>query len=245
MPAVDAFSTNLDQWMHAMGEPLETLVRLLLAALAGGAIGFEREVRGRKAGLRTHMLVAIGSALAMIVSIQVAYHDWSGISEQVLRMDPARIAYGVMAGVGFLGAGAIMRREDAIRGLTTAAAIWCVAALGLAAGLGLYLITLLATLLILVVLTLVAAFERQLPNTRYRQFVVRVPDQLAAVEEVRKIASTKFRFANHLNWQKSAEPGYIDVTLRVVYWNRHDLHQIETTLESTPSVRLISSVESD
>lgn len=94
-------------------------------------------------------------------------------------------------------------------------------------------------------LTIVAAFERKIPQTRYRQFVVRVPDQLSHVEEVRKIASTKFKFANHLNWQKSVEAGHIDVTLRVVYWTLADLHKIESILESTPSVRLISSVESD
>lgn len=231
--------------MHALGGPLESLVRLLLAALAGGAIGMEREIRGRKAGLRTHMLVAIGSALAMIVSTRVPFTDWSDVPEGILRIDPARIAYGVMAGVGFLGAGSIMRRDDAIYGLTTAAAIWCVAALGLSAGLGLYLITILGTVLILVVLTVLAAFQRHLPTNKHREFVLRMPNNLSSVNEVRRLLKSQIKITNHLNWQESTEPNKIDITLRVTYWNLNDLHKIEVILASIPSVQLISSVESE
>ena len=119
-------------------------VRLLFAALLGGAIGFERESRGKPAGMRTHMLVAIGAALFVIV---VQLPDGS-------PADVSRVIQGLVAGVGFLGAGTILngRREEDIKGLTTAASIWLTAAIGVAAGLGRESTAILATLLALVVL---------------------------------------------------------------------------------------------
>src|SRR3982751_5325636 len=113
----------------------ETATRILLAAIFGGLIGLEREVRGRQAGFRTYILVCVGSALVMVVSIQFAAHQWTAQSANQginINIDPARIAYGVMTGIGFLGAGAIVHAQGGlVRGLTTAAALWCVAAVGL------------------------------------------------------------------------------------------------------------------
>src|SRR3954462_13102217 len=96
--------------MHGLGWPGEAFVELLLAALAGGMVGLERELRGRQAGFRTNILVAVGSALVMIVSTRVAEHPWHPSGPGVnINVDPARIAYGVMTGVGFLGAGLIVQ----------------------------------------------------------------------------------------------------------------------------------------
>ena len=109
------------------------LTRILIGALFGGLIGIEREVHGCAAGLRTHILVCIGSTLFMMTSINVA----AGYSH-LGAVDPSRIASGVVTGIGFLGAGAIIRYGTSVRGLTTAASIWAVSAVGLAVGAGMY-----------------------------------------------------------------------------------------------------------
>src|SRR5215211_6125047 len=140
---------SLTGWANGLQWPLEPLIRLVIAALAGGLVGLEREVRGRQAGFRTNMLVCLGSALVMIVSIHFASFAWEHQPGINVNVDPARIAYGVMTGIGFLGAGTILHHRGAVRGLTTAAAMWCVAAIGLAAGVGMYIVTALAAAIVL------------------------------------------------------------------------------------------------
>ena len=126
----------------------EALLRLALAAALGGAIGVERELRDREAGLRTHLLVALGSALFTIVSAY-GFHAFLTSGQSVVRADPTRIAAQIVTGIGFLGAGAIIRQGLSVRGLTTAATLWVVAAIGLAAGAGYYSGALIATALVL------------------------------------------------------------------------------------------------
>jgi putative Mg2+ transporter-C (MgtC) family protein len=126
----------------------EALFRLALAAVLGGAIGVERELRLREAGLRTHLLVAVGSALFTIVSAY-GFHDFLTSGQSVVRADPTRIAAQIVTGIGFLGAGAIIRQGLSIRGLTTAATLWVVAAVGLAAGAGYYSGAVITTALVL------------------------------------------------------------------------------------------------
>jgi putative Mg2+ transporter-C (MgtC) family protein len=117
-------------WSHV-------LLRLGVAALLGGAIGLERELRDREAGLRTHMLVSMGAALFTIVSAY-GFHEFLVNGGNLVRTDPTRVAAQIVSGVGFLGAGAIIRQGFSIRGLTTAATLWVVAAIGMAAGAGYY-----------------------------------------------------------------------------------------------------------
>jgi putative Mg2+ transporter-C (MgtC) family protein len=117
----------------------QVLLRLFVAAALGGAIGLERELRERQAGLRTHLVVSVGSALFTLVS---AY----GFANFGLRVDPTRIAAQIVTGIGFLGAGAIIRQGLSVRGLTTAATLWLVAAIGMAAGAGYWEGALIATL---------------------------------------------------------------------------------------------------
>ena len=126
----------------------EALLRLVLAAVLGGAIGIEREIREREAGLRTHMLVSVGSALFTIVSAY-GFHEFLTSGQSVVRADPTRIAAQIVTGIGFLGAGAIIRQGLSIRGLTTAATLWVVAAVGLAAGAGYYSGAVITTVLVL------------------------------------------------------------------------------------------------
>ncbi len=123
---------------------VEAILRLLLAAVLGGIIGYQREKAGKEAGLRTHILISVGSALFTVVSI----YGFAG-------SDPSRIAAGVVTGIGFLGAGVILHRTGgAVIGLTTAATMWAVAGIGLSAGAGLYLISAVATAVVLIALLL-------------------------------------------------------------------------------------------
>ncbi len=115
----------------------EVFLRLVLAAAFGGAIGIERELRERGAGLRTHMLVSVGSALFTLASAY-GFRDFLVHGGSVVRADPTRIAAQIVTGIGFLGAGAIIRQGLSVRGLTTAATLWVVAAIGLTAGAGYY-----------------------------------------------------------------------------------------------------------
>lgn len=126
----------------------EFILRIFVAALLGGMIGLEREYRSKEAGFRTHFLVALGSALFMIVS---AYGFGDAITNDLQRWDVSRVAAQVVSGIGFIGAGTIIFRksENMVSGLTTAAGVWVVAAIGLACGGGLYLLAITSTLMVL------------------------------------------------------------------------------------------------
>lgn len=115
----------------------QALLRIVVAAALGGAVGIERELRDHDAGFRTHMLVSIGSALFTIISAY-GFHEFLVGGGTIVRADPTRIAAQVVTGIGFLGAGAIIRQGLSVRGLTTAATLWVVAAIGMAAGAGYY-----------------------------------------------------------------------------------------------------------
>jgi putative Mg2+ transporter-C (MgtC) family protein len=115
----------------------DAFLRLLFACALGGAIGFERELRDREAGIRTHLLVSLGSALFTIVSAY-GFHEFLTGGGNIVRADPSRIAAQIVTGIGFLGAGAIIREGLSVRGLTTAATLWVVAAIGMACGAGYY-----------------------------------------------------------------------------------------------------------
>jgi putative Mg2+ transporter-C (MgtC) family protein len=146
--------------------------RLLLAAALGGMVGFERERHNRPAGLRTHILVCLGSTLVMIVSV-VGFAGELGP-----RGDQARIAAQVVSGIGFLGAGTIMRQGSAVRGLTTAASLWVVAAVGLAVGIGLYVPAVFATGLVLASLFFLSGVEKLAARGRLgKQLRLRAVDQ--------------------------------------------------------------------
>ena len=136
----------------------ESLLRLTLAAFLGGLIGVERELREREAGLRTHLLVSLGSALFTIVGAY-GFHAFLDSGQSVVRADPTRIAAQIVTGIGFLGGGAIMRNRDTVHGMTTAATIWVNAAIGVAAGSAQYALATFAAALTLVVLVVIPPIE--------------------------------------------------------------------------------------
>ena len=129
---------------------LELLMQLVLAVVLGGAIGLERELKGKPAGLRTNILISIGATLFTVLSMRMAAE----------RGDPGRVAAQILAGVGFIGAGTILHTRGAVTGLTSAATIWVVAAIGMALGTGAYVEALGTTFLVIVVLTGLASLER-------------------------------------------------------------------------------------
>jgi len=127
----------------------DVTLRLVIAAVLGGAIGLERELREREAGLRTHLLVSVGAAVFTLVSAY-AFSDFRYGFESGITMDPTRIAAQIVTGIGFLGAGAIIRQGLSVRGLTTAATLWVVAAIGMASGAGYYSAAVVGTVIVIV-----------------------------------------------------------------------------------------------
>jgi putative Mg2+ transporter-C (MgtC) family protein len=160
----------------------ELTVRILLAALMGGLVGLERETVNRPAGFRTHILVCVGSSLMMIISNSMYFMFTSGDA------DPGRIAAQVVSGIGFLGAGTILREGATIKGLTTAASLWAIAGIGLAVGAGLYPAAVITTLVVFLTLALLNRVEVWVAaKKRYRQISIRiadVPGQIGAIGTV-------------------------------------------------------------
>lgn len=145
---------------------IELLSRLVLAALLGSVIGFERERLNWAAGLRTHMLVCVGSSLIMLVS---AFGFADVLGEKNVVLDPSRVAAQVVSGIGFLGAGSILLRGEIVRGLTTAASLWSVAGIGLAVGGGMYTAAIGATIIILIILVGVKPLERRFISVKQQR----------------------------------------------------------------------------
>lgn len=155
----------------------ELVLRLLLSAIIGGLIGMEREANNRPAGLRTHILVTLGSALIMLLSTQ-------GFNYSGNTGDPARLASQVVSGIGFLGAGTILRNGNHIRGLTTAATIWVCGGLGLAIGGGYYLGGLVTAGIVLFSLTRLGGFEKKVLNKKHKVLIVQCKERPGLLGDV-------------------------------------------------------------
>jgi putative Mg2+ transporter-C (MgtC) family protein len=153
-------------------EAFEMLARLLAALAAGALIGYERSYHGRPAGFRTHALVCTASSLLMLITVYES-HWVSGVAVGRVQIDPTRMAQGIMTGIGFLGAGVIIREGFSVRGLTTAASIWITAAIGILAGIGFYFPLIVSVLLTLGVLSFFRWIETRMPSQAYYHFDVR------------------------------------------------------------------------
>lgn len=147
-------------------------IRLFMAVILGAIIGFERSYHGRPAGLRTHTLVATSSALLMLVTV----FQWdllSGVPIDTIRVDPTRMGQGIMTGIGFLGAGVILKEKLTIRGLTTATSIWMSSAIGIVVGMGFFTAAISAAFVTLLVLNGFGWLERKLPKYSFSRLMVR------------------------------------------------------------------------
>ncbi len=161
--------------------------KLFIAAVLGGLIGWERERRGRPAGLRTHLLVCVGVTLIMLVSehIFVQYQGYK--QDSILRIDPARIASHVVTGIGFLGAGTIMRFKGSVRGLTTAASLWVVAGIGLAIGIGFILPAIFTAFIAIMTLILLPKVESEIKKDKYITMKMLISGQEHFLDNIRSV----------------------------------------------------------
>lgn len=148
------------------------LLKLLVAAFLGGLVGLERELHGRPAGFRTHLLVTMGACLMTVISEHYFIKYGAYDSSSALRLDPGRIAAQIVTGIGFLGAGVILKEGQSVRGLTTAACLWVAAGIGMAIGTGLYIPGIMVTLLSLLSLLVLKRIEYFIKKDRYRTLIV-------------------------------------------------------------------------
>jgi len=191
----------------------EMCLRLLLAALLGSLIGLERERLLWAAGLRTHMLVCVGSCLLMIVS-SFGFQDALAMAHT--ELDPSRVAAQVVSGIGFLGAGSILLRGEVIRGLTTAASLWTVAAIGLAVGGGLYVVSSAATFIILVILVAIKPMERLYRN-RVQVHVLKLvaPSQALSLKKVNEVMGNRASKVKQFIVEKGSRDDTDSVTIEL------------------------------
>jgi putative Mg2+ transporter-C (MgtC) family protein len=211
-------------------------LHLVVALVAGGLIGLERSYHGRPAGFRTHSLVCMASSLLMFVTL---YQErwFTSVSPEMVRIDPTRMAQGVMTGIGFLGAGVIMKDGLSVRGLTTAASIWITAAIGILAGVGLYGAVALATLLTLGTLSVFRWIEGRMPTLLYAHHSIRFRREATIPEaELRDlIAGHGFSIAN-LSYRLRAEGRFFEYRMTIRTRSGQNAARLARALSEMPSV---------
>lgn len=198
-------------------------LRLLLSVILGGLIGLEREYQGRPAGFRTHILVALSSTLLMIIS---AY----GFASLNWMHDPARLAAQVVSGMGFLGAGTIMREGVNIRGLTTAASLWTVAAIGLAVGIGMYYAAVITTFFVGITLFYLARFEFGGHAIR-----ITVHDQAVPIERIFPVLNELNISISQLTVNDQAN-GTVMIEFVVNAVKKHQFQELVSKLQQIPEI---------
>lgn len=211
---------------------LEWILRILIAAVLGSVIGLERERDGQPAGLRTHIILVIGSCLAMLLSLNLGRGAF----------DPARLAAAVLSGIGFLGAGAILREGLNIHGLTTAASLWTMTVVGLAVGAGYYLEAAAVTLIILAVLALQHLLEKSLRARHVsHQFVIHAAYREGIETEIREILDVFSLEVSRLQMVRDLESKElrVDAVLRVK--SEQDVSALAARLTSLPDVKQVRS----
>jgi putative Mg2+ transporter-C (MgtC) family protein len=218
-------------------EYFDIAIRLLVALLVGAAIGMERSYSGRAAGFRTHTLVCVSTALLMLVTVYES--AWvPSIASGRLVLDPTRMAQGIMTGIGFLGAGAIVKSGANIHGLTTAASLWITAAIGILIGIGFYFPALVATGITLGVLTVFRWIEAKFPAVFYAQCVVRFARSGAMPEDDLRslIASHGFALAE-LNYRLSTANDFFEYRMVIRSNRAANARRLSATLSGMPGVK--------
>ena len=217
---------------------LEFLLRLAIAGILGGMIGFERAYRSKDAGLRTHFLVALGSALFMIVS-QHGFYDMEHL-HPFTRLDVSRVAAQIVSGIGFLGAGMIFFQRQTVKGLTTAAGMWVVAAIGMAVGGGLYLLGMAATVLTLIGFEVLRIIGSRMPtlSERVAQVSFKVPGEPELEATLARIEQAGGRVVECSSKRESKSS--LHVTLSLSFRERRGDAGVDifTIVKSIPGVKL-------
>lgn len=191
-------------------EYLEILFRLVAALAVGSLIGLERSHRGRPAGFRTHALVCLASSLLMLITVYET-HWFPATPDARVILDPTRMAQGIMTGIGFVGAGAIIKEGMTVRGLTTAASIWVTAAIGILTGIGFYFAAVTGTLLALGTLSLFRWIEARLPTETYANFTVRFArDRVMDESELLRLVSRHRFSVRNLTYRLAGEGAHFE-----------------------------------
>ncbi|MBI4833549.1 MAG: MgtC/SapB family protein [Planctomycetes bacterium] len=208
---------------------LDIVIRLLVATVLGGVIGLEREINNQPAGLRTHIIVCLGSALIMIVSIEMA--------KASATVDPTRIAAQVVTGIGFLGAGAILRFGISVRGLTTAACLWTVAGIGLAAGAAMWLPATLVTFISFFTLYLLEKLEKRIIIGRiYKKVFVTAKDVKGIIGSVEKVLHDSDITIHNLGLNKLIVEHKVQLNALVTIPEKADLDKISKDMSAIDGV---------
>jgi putative Mg2+ transporter-C (MgtC) family protein len=214
---------------------LDLIIRLLVAAGLGSLIGAERERLVWAAGLRTHMLVSVGACLFMIVSA-FGFADILGTQHVIL--DPSRVAAQVVSGIGFLGAGSILLRGDVVRGLTTAASLWSVAAIGLAVGSGLYVEAVAATFIILIILAGIKPLEEWFQSrSRTHEIFVKANSGKLSIDVLNQALGYRSRRITRYISTNSSELGFDDILINLNRLTATDVADIIRQLKALPDVQ--------
>ncbi len=215
----------------------DIIIRLFLGTLLGGAIGFEREVHGRPAGFRTHLLVCLASVLIMIVSEE--YYHISSINPDFIRIDPARIAAGAITGVGFLGAGVIIKSGFSVQGLTTAACLWIASAIGLSVGAGLYAPAVISTVISVMVLWSLRRLERSMSTLTFKHLYViaEAPDKEEEIEKVLYDIKAK---AVSKDYEYDAVANETRYTMTISMRGKVDIRNLFQRLSSIEGIKRVS-----
>lgn len=217
----------------------DMILRLLLATVLGGAVGIERGSGDRPAGFRTHILVCTGSALIMLVSMYGFDDSYvSGISNANNR-DSARIAAQVVSGIGFLGAGTIMHEGVTVRGLTTAASLWMVSAIGLAAGAGMYVISIISTAIMLITLVSFRSWEKRFAgnNRNTRRFIrIVAQNQSGIITSITSYLSENDVKVKTMNVKNNAQKNEVVLELYLKLGRDADKEGVIRGLQSVPGI---------
>jgi putative Mg2+ transporter-C (MgtC) family protein len=217
-------------------EYLEILFRLIAALAAGGLIGLERSHRGRPAGFRTHALVCLSSGLLMLVTVYESHWMPREAAARVV-LDPTRMAQGIMTGIGFVGAGAIIKEGLTVRGLTTAASIWITAAIGILMGVGFYFAAVIGTVLTLGTLSAFRWIERRLPTESYALFMVRFAREAVLDEAaLRQLIAEHDLDLHNLSYRLRGDVGQFEYRMVLRTLNPDNLHKLSDTLNNRQGV---------
>lgn len=217
---------------------IHSQIPLALAAFLGGLVGLERETANRPAGLRTHVLVCVGSALVMQVSL---YMYELVVTRGFGNADPGRIAAQVVSGIGFLGAGTIMREGLSIRGLTTAASLWVVAAVGLAAGAGMYLEATVAAIMMLITLTVLSEVERRFIKAgHYHAVSVEVADTPGRLGALAGVIGRSGANIKNVQMRGGSVPGSVTITFYLKLTSRIDPQRLIQDLLAVDGVMAVT-----
>ncbi|MEK6529226.1 MAG: MgtC/SapB family protein [Nitrospirota bacterium] len=215
----------------------ETITRLLIGAIIGGAIGFERELHGRAAGFRTQLIVCLSGVLIMILSENYYYH--LKITDPLLRIDPARIAAGALIGIGFLGAGVIVKSGFAIRGLTTAACIWIVSAIGLAIGAGLYFEGISTALITIIALVVLRKVEKKISIRMYKTITISTRIAENIEEAVTSVLSEHGINIHSIDYEKNHTADELIYHFYVSTRHKHMIKEIYLKLSSLEFIKTL------